>query len=108
MSCITVVGRRRLWKGAGCNDRLPFSVVPWTESKASRLHCFAVSPDPTLRAIAAGHPRVAEEDIFNLVHDEHVMVRRALVKNPRIPNKVVHFMVQDPDEGIAAYARMVS
>lgn len=87
--------------------KLPRSPVPWTKSKAERLHRFAVSEDPVRRAVAAGHPRLDKEDRYALVHDPDVSVRRALVKNPSLPKRVLHFMTQDEDRGIAAYARMM-
>lgn len=105
MSCITITGRKRRWNIA-CDLALPRTPIPWTNSKADRLYRFARSEDPVLRAIAANHPKTRFDVLLQLLEDRDARVRRAAVKNTGMTRDLLMWMRDDPDTGIASYARM--
>lgn len=105
MSCINLVGRRREWNPE-CDVKLPRTLPLWTKSKQRRLDEMAVHPNPSIRAVAAGHPKLSPISAVLMVLDEQdVNVRRALVKNPAVSTTVIEQMVFDKDAGVRAYAR---
>jgi len=106
MSCITIIGMNRYW-AEDCDEVLPRTEVPFTESKRRRLEGFARSDNPKLRAIAAQHPRTPRDVLFGLTHDPETRVRSALVRNPEFGASACYVLKNDEDPGIRAYARMV-
>lgn len=106
MSCITVIGRRRYYE-EGCDDTLPRSMPEWTASKDGRLYRMAESKNPKMRAVAAGHPRLPQGWMFQMLRDPDVAGRRAAVKNPALPDALMKYARGDKDPGIAAYANLM-
>lgn len=107
MSCITLIGRHRYFP-EDCNDLLPRSSPPFTESKERLLTEQALSHDPWRRAVAAGNPNLPEDCIPLLRQDKHVLVRMTLVRNVRWGLKVAPTMKDDEDPRIRAYVKMVT
>lgn len=105
MSCITIIGRERVWNQA-CDVPLPRSAPEWTRSKLRRLERLASSDLPYERAVAAAHPRTPAHTLVELLTDEVSTVRRAAIKNPNVTEHMIHLALQDADLGIVAYAKL--
>jgi hypothetical protein len=73
-----------------------------------RLAEMANSQTASLRLVAAAHPKIGEYWLRHLLMDEDVRVRRAAVKNPALPDHLLHLALADEDMGIVAYSRLLA
>lgn len=68
------------------------------------MRSLGTSEKETDRAVAAGSSYTPEDLLERLRQDSSILVRRALIKNPTLPQSIIEAMRDDTDQGIRMYS----
>lgn len=87
-----------------CAARLPFSKP---RRSIERLVLLANDSNPSMRLVAAGHPKTPHDVLRRLAVDFDSQVRAWVARNPAVPPDIVEILCSDDSPAIRAYARLL-
>ena len=65
------------------------------------------TPIPSRKLAQALNPKTAENILINMMKQEDKFIRRALCRNPSLPNKLLKQMTKDPEPMVANEAKRI-